>query len=467
MSGARRATAAALGVGAVLARRLREAGSAGRRRRSPRSRTALARARPRSSSADLCAACHGDDLRGGRASSLLDDTWVFGGSDAELAASIRDGRPGTLMPPFKGALDERQIRSLVVLIRELAEKARVEAPKAARAALRLGAAAASATPSSSRRWRTGSTRRGASSSCRTAASCVTRAARPAAHRHPRPARSASRSAACRASGCGRTAASSTWRSTPTTRRNGWIYLGYSVRGPGRDLRRRRSCAGASATARGSTRSSCTGRRPTPSAPPTTTTACGLLFDRAGHLFYSIGDRGQKDDAQSLASPHGKIHRVLDDGSAPEGQPLRRPPRCRPDDLELRPPQPAGARVPPGHGRALGLGARPARRRRAQPDRAAAATTAGRSSPSASTTTARRSALAPSRKAWSRPVVQWTPSLAVCGIAFYTGDRFPGLEERPLRGRPRRQAAAAPGDRGRPGRRTRRSCSGASAACATS
>jgi mono/diheme cytochrome c family protein len=49
-----------------------------------------------------CASCHGDDLRGGRASSLLDETWVFGGSDADLAASIRDGRPGTLMPPFKG-----------------------------------------------------------------------------------------------------------------------------------------------------------------------------------------------------------------------------------------------------------------------------------------------------------------------------------------------------------------------------
>jgi len=24
-----------------------------------------------------------------------------------------------------------------------------------------------------------------------------------------------------------------------------------------------------------------------------------------------------------------------------------------------------------------------------------------------------------------PVVQWTPSLAVCGMAFYTGERFPG------------------------------------------
>ena len=119
--------------------------------------------------ADLCASCHGDDLRGGRASSLLDETWVFGGSDADIAESIRDGRPGTLMAPFKAALDEQQIRSLVVLIRELAEKARVEAPTAP--AVPFDAVrAASGTPSGSRPSRTGSTRRGASSSCRTAAS---------------------------------------------------------------------------------------------------------------------------------------------------------------------------------------------------------------------------------------------------------------------------------------------------------
>ena len=33
-----------------------------------------------------CASCHGADLSGGMASSLLDDEWVNGGSDEELAA---------------------------------------------------------------------------------------------------------------------------------------------------------------------------------------------------------------------------------------------------------------------------------------------------------------------------------------------------------------------------------------------
>jgi mono/diheme cytochrome c family protein len=78
---------------------------------------------------DVCAACHGEGLAGGRSSSLIDDTWIYGGSDADIAKSIRDGRPGTLMQPFGGALGEREIRSLVVLIRELSEKAKVEGGK--------------------------------------------------------------------------------------------------------------------------------------------------------------------------------------------------------------------------------------------------------------------------------------------------------------------------------------------------
>ena len=35
----------------------------------------------------LCASCHGDQLQGNQAPSMLDDTWVSGGDDASLAAS--------------------------------------------------------------------------------------------------------------------------------------------------------------------------------------------------------------------------------------------------------------------------------------------------------------------------------------------------------------------------------------------
>lgn len=47
----------------------------------------------------------------------------------------------------------------------------------------------------------------------------------------------------------------------------------------------------------------------------------FLFDDAGHLFYSIGDRGDMANAQMLSNPLGKIHRVNDDGSVPTDNPF--------------------------------------------------------------------------------------------------------------------------------------------------
>ncbi len=47
----------------------------------------------------------------------------------------------------------------------------------------------------------------------------------------------------------------------------------------------------------------------------------LLFDRQGLLFVTLGDRGQRADAQALDSPHGKILRMRSDGSAPPDNPF--------------------------------------------------------------------------------------------------------------------------------------------------
>ncbi len=50
----------------------------------------------------FCASCHGPTLQGGSATSLMDEDWKFGGDDASIAASIRDGRPGTPMAALQG-----------------------------------------------------------------------------------------------------------------------------------------------------------------------------------------------------------------------------------------------------------------------------------------------------------------------------------------------------------------------------
>ena len=65
-----------------------------------------------------CATCHGQNLEGGQGSSLIDDVWNYGSSEADIAKVILDGVPELGMVPWKGVLTDEQVRSLVILIRE-------------------------------------------------------------------------------------------------------------------------------------------------------------------------------------------------------------------------------------------------------------------------------------------------------------------------------------------------------------
>lgn len=65
-----------------------------------------------------CAACHGNKLQGGAAVSLVDDDWIHNNDDATLARIISNGVAGTEMGGYSDVLDDEQVRSLVVLIRE-------------------------------------------------------------------------------------------------------------------------------------------------------------------------------------------------------------------------------------------------------------------------------------------------------------------------------------------------------------
>lgn len=48
----------------------------------------------------------------------------------------------------------------------------------------------------------------------------------------------------------------------------------------------------------------------------------LVFDKQGHLFFGVGDRGYRDEnPQSLNNHSGKIHRINDDGSIPSDNPF--------------------------------------------------------------------------------------------------------------------------------------------------
>ena len=71
---------------------------------------------------ELCASCHGPNLTGAQAQSLLDDVWKFGGDDASLTRSIKEGNLAAGMPPMANALSDQEVRAMVIYIREEAAK---------------------------------------------------------------------------------------------------------------------------------------------------------------------------------------------------------------------------------------------------------------------------------------------------------------------------------------------------------
>lgn len=71
----------------------------------------------------LCANCHGKNLEGAQAPSMLDDVWTNGGDDESLAKSIRTGFPDKGMPAWGDAIPDKEIRAMVIYIRELRAKA--------------------------------------------------------------------------------------------------------------------------------------------------------------------------------------------------------------------------------------------------------------------------------------------------------------------------------------------------------
>ncbi|MBT6005830.1 MAG: PQQ-dependent sugar dehydrogenase [Prolixibacteraceae bacterium] len=49
--------------------------------------------------------------------------------------------------------------------------------------------------------------------------------------------------------------------------------------------------------------------------------CRIVFDPAGYLYFTIGDRGTSEHAQDFTRPNGKVHRINKDGSIPETNPF--------------------------------------------------------------------------------------------------------------------------------------------------
>jgi aldose sugar dehydrogenase len=264
-----------------------------------------------------CAACHGRNLEGGAAGSLVDDVWKFGGADTDIVETIRNGRKGTAMAAFKDVLTDDQIWALVFLIRQEAAEAKQHPPtivdpdgrvvRSEKQALRLEVVARDLeTP-----WGIAFLPDGRM--------LVTE--RPGRLRVVDNGRELPDAVA---------GTPKVWAVQdgglldvevhPKYAENGWIYLSYAAPGP--------SDTSMTAIVRGRLRD---GRwadeQPIYTPAPSLFTDSNIhygsrfVFDAQGRLFFSIGERGNKAAAQDLGSPLGKVHRVNDDGSVPPDNPF--------------------------------------------------------------------------------------------------------------------------------------------------
>jgi glucose/arabinose dehydrogenase len=387
--------------------------------------------------AQFCASCHGPTLQGGTAGSLVDDVWKFGGDDASITASIRDGRAGTPMVAFKDLVTEEQIRQLLFYIRTQTgllkgnPETKVDPDghviKSEKQTVKLEVVAKDLeTP-----WGI-------------------------AFLPDRRLLITERPGRLRILDKGKlsppvTGTPEVWvrqdgglfdvEVDPQYAKNGWIYLSYSEPQQGFKL----PADPPPAAAPGGR-----GNQP-PSIPSMTVIVRGkikknawveqqvlfkgtedlystanfhygsrFIFDKQGHLFYSIGDKGKPEDAQDLSKPTGKIHRINADGSVPKDNPFVGRAGAVPTIWSYGHRNPQGLAFDPVTGKLWETEHGPTGGDELnQID-------AGKNYGWAVVSNGMQPGITKSeQEGMESPKTTWTPTVAPAGITFYSGRQYPG------------------------------------------
>jgi aldose sugar dehydrogenase len=372
--------------------------------------------------AAVCASCHGRNWEGDRAPSMLDDVWAHPHDDEGLTRSIRDGWPENGMPAFGPVLTAQEIRALVVFIRESRERARRTPPPPPREVhgleirselhdFRIERVAGDLdTP-----WGMAFLPDGRM--------IVTE--RPGQVRIIEIGRGVVEKLA---------GVPTVWRRQdgglldiavhPDYARTGWIYLAYSELGGaepnGSSVRiiRARIRDGRLVD-----------QETLFAAPPelywrnNSHYGARFLFDRDGYFYFTIGDRGRPEQSQDLTTAYGKLHRVHDDGRVPADNPFVHHPGAFPSIWSYGHRNQQGVAQHPvtgeiwtaEHGPRGGDELNLTRRGR---NYGWPVITYGMNDNGTPITDLTE------KEGMEQPVVYWTPSIAVCAIAFYTGNTFP-------------------------------------------
>jgi aldose sugar dehydrogenase len=149
----------------------------------------------------------------------------------------------------------------------------------------------------------------------------------------------------------------------------------------------------------------------------------LVFDRAGYLYITVGDRGVQDEAQDLSNHNGTTIRLHDDGRVPADNPFVGQSGALPEIFTYGNRNAQGMALHPETGEIWlnehgPRGGDEINLVRAGANYGWPRVTYGIEY-SGETITELTEA-----EGMESPLLQWTPSIAVSGMTFYTGDAFP-------------------------------------------
>ena len=161
--------------------------------------------------------------------------------------------------------------------------------------------------------------------------------------------------------------------------------------------------------------------------------CRLEFDREGYLYFSVGDRGRRDEnPQSLENHCGKIHRLYDDGSIPPDNPFVNTPGALPSIYSYGHRNPQGVVMHPESGEIWThehgpRGGDEINIIRPGLNYGWPVISYGINYDGTVFTPYTE------KEGMEQPLHYWVPSIAPCGMEFITGDRYPGWEGNLLAG----------------------------------
>ncbi|WP_309383593.1 PQQ-dependent sugar dehydrogenase [Cerasicoccus frondis] len=373
--------------------------------------------------AQHCQICHGEKLEGGLGKSLVDGVWRGDGSPESISDIITNGQPELGMPPFKSLLSKEEIRALVIYVKEREKYALENPPKPEPGTTDVYNVAGE-------RFRLEKVADGLKTPWSLA---FLPGGRFLVTEKPGGLRIIEADGTVGPSIKGIPEVSDKGQGGmlevalhPHYTDNGWVYLAFSdsqgngaltkvVRGKidnGKWVEQQTIFQANEEYYTG--KGQHFGSR--------------MAFDKNGYLFFSIGDRGQQDQAQDTTRPNGKIHRVFDDGSIPQDNPfvddgyptLWSYGNRNPQGLDFHPV--TGQLWETEHGPRGGDELNVIKK---GVNYGWPVITYGMNyngTPITSETSA---------PGMAQPVHYWTPSIAVCGMDFYEGKAFPNWENKLL------------------------------------